>query len=393
MDTPLAQTSPIIIAGAGIAGSAAAYFLARQGLNVEVLDAAMPAAGASGASDGAVSVASKRPGPLMSAALEGIALYRSLAQEGLLAAEFHERSTFIVASTAEEEAVLERHGAALASAGIRVTAFSGPAIVRRFPALSPAACLVLEVHGEGHAIGYQVVHRLLSASRATVHRNCKVEGLLTCADGSRIIGVHTSKGTLDAGALLIATGNGTSALLGLSGVLTPRKGQLLVTERDRALSAGMPGSIMSGRYLLSKGSQKAAGARDQRGFGLVIDPLRTGQFLIGGTREDNGDTRQTDLEAVSTMLRQAADLVPGLARLRLLRSFAGARTAVADALPLAGRLPGCTNGYILTGFEGDGICLGPVVAKAMAALICGQEPELDLAPFAPDRFASLRFAA
>lgn len=407
------QPASVVVAGAGIIGSAAAWFLARRGLNVTVLDALAPAAEASGAADGAVSVASKRPGPLMQAALQGIALYRRLAgldpdpatglqgEDAPLAGLFHPRSTFIVAASPAERAVLEAHAAALAQAGVAISAIEPPAIQARFPALSAAACLVIEVRGDGHAIGYQVVRRLLAAARVPVLRGCPVTRLDRDADGGRIRAVETPQGRIAADAFVFATGNGTAPLFGLQAVLTPRKGQLLITERDLALSRAMPGSIMSGRYLLSKGSQtraldaggEQASASAARGFGLVVDPLRTGQFLIGGTREDHGDKRETDLAAVSRILSDAVALVPGLAGVRLLRGFAGARTAVRDGLPLVGPLPGLANGFLATGFEGDGICLGPVTGAALADLVCGTAPALDLAPFAPSRFAELQAAA
>lgn len=385
--------SSAIVVGSGIVGAATAYFLAKRGVAVRLIDASAPAAEATGAADGAVSVASKQPGPMMAAALKGVRLYGDLADEGLFAGAFKRRSTFIVAASDEECAVLEAHSAALASAGVRVETLSGADLRRNLPALSPQAKMVVEVHGEGHAIGYQIVHRLLTASGIAVDRDTRVEDLRLEEGGRRVAGITTNHGSLTAEVVVIAAGNGSAGLLGLSGVLTPRKGQLLVTERAPALNAAMRGAIMSGRYLLSKGSQKAGLAPPPRGLGLVIDPLVTGQFLIGGTREDFGNRETNDIGAVLRILGDAVALVPGIAALRLLRSFAGVRTAVVDGLPLVGRIPGLENGYVATGFEGDGICLGPVTGKSIAQLICGEEPDVDLASFDPARFASFGVAA
>lgn len=384
--------SSAIVVGSGIVGAATAYFLAKRGIAVRLLDASAPAAEATGAADGAVSVASKRPGPMMVAALKGVALYGELADNGLLAGAFKRRSTFIVAASDEECAVLEAHSAALASAGVNVETLSGTDLRRDFPALSPQARMAVEVHGEGHAIGYQIVHRLLTASGIVVERDMRVEGLQLEDGGRRIAGIATSRGSLTADVVVIAAGNGSAELLGFSGILTPRKGQLLVTERAPELNAAMPGAIMSGRYLLSKGSQKV-GHAPPRGLGLVIDPLVTGQFLIGGTREDFGKRETNDIDAVSRILTDAVALVPGLADVRLLRSFAGVRTAVVDGLPLVGRIPGLENGYVATGFEGDGICLGPVTGKSIVQLICGEEPDVDVSSFDPSRFSSYGAAA
>nr|CAD6615887.1 FAD-binding oxidoreductase [Rhizobium sp. Khangiran2] len=385
--------SSAIVVGSGIIGAASAYFLAKRGISVRLLDASAPAAEATGAADGAVSVASKRPGPMMSAALEGVRLYGQLADEGLLAGAFKRRSTFIIAASDEECTVLASHSAALESAGVKVETLSGDRLRQAFPVLSNQARMAVEVHGEGHAIGYQIVHRLLTASGITVDRDTRVEGLRLDRSGQRVTGIDTNRGRLAADVFLVAAGSGSASLLGLSQVLTPRKGQLLVTERAPALNAAMPGAIMSGRYLLSKGSQKAGYSPPPRGLGLVIDPLVTGQFLIGGTREDFGDRRTNDIEAVSRILCDAVELVPGLASVRLLRSFAGVRTAVIDGLPLVGRVPGLENAFVATGFEGDGICLGPITGQSIVQLICGEKPSIDLSFFDPARFGSYGAAA
>ena len=385
--------SSVIIIGSGIVGAATAYFLNARGVAVRLLDASAPAAEATGAADGAVSVASKRPGPMMTAALKGVALYGELADMGLFAGAFKRRSTFIVAASDEECTVLEAHSAALASAGVKVETLAGSRLRQIFPALSQSARMAVEVHGEGHAIGYQIVHRLLTAAGIVVERDTDVKALRLAEDGRRIAAVETNRGSFSADTVVVTAGTGSAALIGLSNVLTPRKGQLLVTERAPGLNASMPGAIMSGRYLLSKGSQKAGHAPPPRGLGLVIDPLVTGQFLIGGTREDFGKRETNDIDAVSRILADAVALVPDLARLRLLRSFAGVRTAVVDGLPLIGRLPDLENGFVATGFEGAGICLGPITGKAMAQLICEEVPALDLSSFDPARFPGRGMAA
>ncbi|EYR77952.1 FAD-binding oxidoreductase [Shinella sp. DD12] len=385
--------SSVIVIGSGIVGAATAYFLSERGVAVRLLEASAPAAEATGAADGAVSVASKRPGPMMTAALKGVALYGELADSGLFAGAFKRRSTFIVAASDEECTVLEAHSAALASTGVKVETLAGSRLRQIFPALSQNARMAVEVHGEGHAIGYQIVHRLLTAAGIMVERDTDVKALRLADGGRRIAAVETNRGSFSADKVVITAGTGSAALIGLSNVLTPRKGQLLVTERALELNASMPGAIMSGRYLLSKGSQKAGHAPPPRGLGLVIDPLVTGQFLIGGTREDFGKRETNDIDAVSRILADAVALVPDLARLRLLRSFAGVRTAVVDGLPLIGRLPDVVNGFVATGFEGDGICLGPITGMAIAQLICGEVPALDLSSFDPARFPVRGMAA
>ena len=100
------SSPPVVIVGAGIVGAATAAFLSLSGMPVRLLEAAVPAAEATGAADGAVSVASKRPGPMMTIARAGAALYRTLAEEGLFAGLFHSRPTFLIAMNDTEAEVL-----------------------------------------------------------------------------------------------------------------------------------------------------------------------------------------------------------------------------------------------------------------------------------------------
>jgi glycine/D-amino acid oxidase-like deaminating enzyme len=61
-------------------------------------------------------------------------------------------------------------------------------------------------------------------------------------------------------------------------------------------------------------------------------------------------------------------------------------------MPLVGRMPGVDNLFVATGFEGDGICLGPLTGKIISRLVIGQSPEIDISSFDPGRFAG-RLAA
>ncbi len=375
----------MVVVGAGIVGAATGYFLTRRGFRVRLIDAVAPAAGASGAADGAVSVASKRPGPMMTAALAGIALYRQLAEDGPLAGLYKSRATVMVAENDVEAECLVGHAAALAGGGMRLTHIEGKALRQRLPGVADHVRLAVEVADEGHAIGYEIVRRFIAASGLAVVRDVSATGLATNDDATRVTGVRTTQGMVEADHVVIAAGGGSAELLGLPRATRPRKGQLVVTERSPALASSLPGSLMSCSYLLSKDAIRGAGTEPSRRFGLVIDPLRTGQFLIGGTREERGDTGN-DHDAVSRILASAMRLLPALAQLRVIRVFAGVRTATRDGLPIVGRMPGFDNLLVATGFEGDGICLGPLIGREIAGLVAGETAKIDLSPFAPGRF-------
>jgi len=373
----------VIVIGAGIVGAATAFFLSRAGAHVTVLDASTPAAGASGASDGAVSVASKRPGPMMALACESRAIYRQLVQLGVLNDIYHARPTYLFARTDEEVAVIAQQGADLMELGERILPLTHAQLMQRVPGLGRHVLAGMKVPDDGHALGYRVVDRLLQVANAPIRRFTPVQSLVV--SGGRVVGVMTPDGPLVADGVVAAAGLGTAALVGLDNILIPRKGQLIVTDRATLSGAALPGPLMSAGYLAAKRRMVLG----HTSTSLVIDPLVTGQFLIGSSRETGFADRQTDVHTVSGLVREALAVVPALAQRRVIRTFAGIRIGTQDGLPIVGRHPTLPGLFIATGMEGDGICLAPVVGSVVADMVLGAPPKVDVAVLDPARFGNL----
>lgn len=380
----VARAAPhVVIVGAGIVGAAIAYFLTLSGAKVTLLEAKTPSSGASGASDGAVSVASKRPGPMMRLAREARAIYERLALEGVLQDIYRQRPTYLFARTEEEVALLALQGADLMYQGERVLSLTHGELMQRVPGLGPHVLAAMKVPDDGHAIGYLVVDRFLQASGVMPQRHTPVRQL--AVSGDRVVGVRTDEGLIEADCVVVAAGLGAAPLVGLDDILIPRKGQLIVTDRASHSGAALPGPLMSAGYLAAK----RAVVLGQSAISLVIDPLTTGQFLIGSSRETGFTDRQTDVQTVSALLREALAVYPALARQRVIRTFAGIRIGTRDGLPIVGRHPTLAGLFMATGMEGDGICLAPVIGSAVADMVCGAPARFDLSVLDPGRFGDL----
>jgi len=373
----------VIIVGAGIVGAAIAYYLTRVGVRVTLLEAQAPAAGASGASDGAISVASKRPGPMMALACEARTLYGQWVDQGIMRDIYHPRPTYLFARTDEEVAVIAHQGSDLMELGERILPLTHAELMQRVPGLGRHVLAGMKVPDDGHALGYQVVDRLLQASGAQVLRNTPVLRLALSDD--KVVGVVTSSGTLVADRVVVAAGLGSGSLSGFQAILIPRKGQLVVTDRASLTGAALRGPLLSAGYLAAKRRMVLG----QSSTSLVIDPLTTGQFLIGSSRETGFADRQTDVQTVSTLLREAMAVYPALARQRVIRTFAGIRIGTQDGLPIVGRHPTLPGLFIATGMEGDGICLAPVIGSAVADMVLDQTPHFDVSALNPGRFGAV----
>jgi len=376
----------VAIAGAGIIGASIAWHLAQAGLRVVVIDALGPAAAASGASDGAVSVASKKPGPLARLASTSLIYTRDLAAQGLLAKAFHARPSFVFGQGEAELAALDALIEKLVQIGgpVQVTGDGGADLL---PGLGSDVERLVALTGEGHMPGHMAVRAYLATPGITPLWPARVQSIETDEAG---VTMDLGAKRLRVGHLVAALGTSTQAVFPYLPV-QPRAGQLFVTDRG-PLSA-LPGSLTAAAYLVAKTKTAEIVPLPP----VVIDPLQTGQFLIGSSREDHGDPNRVDFVTMKYLMQRAVDAFPALSDRRIIRAFAGIRAATPDNLPIVGTLQGEPRITIATGFEGDGICLSALMGREVAHLVRGLPPTdaiaADLAILSPNRFTRQRLEA
>lgn len=368
------------VLGAGVVGASVAWHLASRGVRVALLDAVGPAAAASGASDGAVSVSSKKPGPLARLAAASLAYTRQLAAAGPLRNAFLARPAWYFATSGDEVAALDALNAKLAALGgpVRAVRDGGPDLL---PGAGACVRRLVEIGGEGHMTGYAATAAYLGHPEIVRHWPVCVRQIEAAADH---VTVHLADGgVLRAGQVVAALGVSSPTLFpGLP--VAPLAGQLIVT--DRGPVGSLPGALTAASYLIAK----TVAPTDLPDPPVVIDPLATGQMLIGSSRDPHGDPALVDFATMLRLVRRAAQVWPPLAARRVIRVFAGVRAAVADGLPIVGPLPGAPRILLATGFEGDGICLSALIGREVAAMALGKAPdpavEADLAALSPARF-------
>ena len=371
----------VVVAGAGVVGASVAWHAARRGMRVAVLDGVGPAAAASGASDGAVSVASKRPGPLARLAGQSLRYCRETLSQpgGPLSGVFHVRKSFFFATDAAEDEALDGLVDKLGhvDAAVRVDGDHAQP-VRVLPMLSQVVRRLVSIEGEGHMLGYAATAAYLEAADVERAWPVAVSGYRVAAGA---VNVDTSAGPVRTRHLVLALGLGTRKLFPRA-PLIPRAGQLAITDARRAGADALPGSLTAAAYLASKSIGAAAPSQ----VPIVIDPLTNGQILVGSSREPHEDRTRTDLAVLRPVLERAVQVYPALGARRLVRAFTGVRAAVEDGLPLLGPMLGLPGIWMATGFEGDGICLSALAGRELAAMIAGESVHEDLACLAPQRF-------
>ena len=122
---------------------------------------------------------------------------------------------------------------------------------------------------------------------------------------------------------------------------------------------------------------------------LTLKQTRLGALLIGGgwpARRDPASGRPvTDPRSLAANLRVAQRVVPAVGGVRLLRTWPAIVNGTADWKPIIGEVPG-VPGFYLAMFPWMGFTAGPIAAKLTAQLLLGREPDHDITPFRADRY-------
>jgi D-hydroxyproline dehydrogenase subunit beta len=157
-----------------------------------------------------------------------------------------------------------------------------------------------------------------------------------------------------------------------------RKGHLVITDR-------YPGFVR--HQLVELGYLKSAHSSSGDSVAFNVQPRRTGQILIGSSRQYGAEHKEVDNSILVRMLQRAQEYLPGLSQMSTVRTWTGFRAATPDKLPLIGQWTGDKSLFLATGHEGLGITTSLGTARILADQICGTKPEIPFEPYLPSRTA------
>ncbi|MBL1116261.1 FAD-binding oxidoreductase [Streptomyces sp. 110] len=397
----LPRTADLVVIGAGVVGAAAAWFATLAGLRVVVVDRGAIAGGTSGAGEGNVLVSDKEPGPELELARYSRQVWgEDLGPYGEWW-EFERKGGLVVASTPAALAALRTLAERQRARGVVVQEVSGaelhdlePRLTREAAggALYPQDAQVQPMLAAAHLL------RLARRRGAVVRTRTEVVGFLRRTGapgggagapaasgggaGAPVTGVRTPHGTVSAPAVLNAAGTWAGAVAGLAGVelpVLPRRGFVLVTEP-------LPPATVRHKVYAADYVDAVASSDAELQASPVVEGTGGGTVLIGSTRERVGFDRRPSPAAVRALARGAIGLFPMLASVRAMRVYAGFRPYCPDHLPVIGPDPRAPGLWHACGHEGAGIGLAAGTGKLIAQALTGEATDLDLTPFAPERF-------
>lgn len=364
-------TYDVVIVGAGIVGAACADEFARRGLRVAVVDRDVVGSGATAAGMGHIVVMDDSEAQF---ALTRYSqqLWQALRNELPAEVEYDQCGTIWVAADEEEMAEVRRKHDFYADRGVPTEILDAKRLKQSEPNLR-----------DGLQGG------LLVPEDAVLYPPCAARFLTQRAQqrGAELV-LGASLSALGKGRVLLSDGLQLTAEIivnaagAWSAELTPgidvkkRKGHLVITDRYPAFLR---------HQLVELGYLKSAHSVASDSVAFNVQPRRTGQILIGSSRQFGAEHKEVDQQMIVRMLQRAQEYMPALGQLSAIRIWTGFRAATPDKLPLIGPWSGDPSLFLATGHEGLGITTSLATARILVDQITGANPEIPIEPYLPSR--------
>ncbi len=360
--------SDVVIVGGGVVGCASAWFLAREGVSVTLVEREDVAAQASGAAAGMLLPFGEAEveGPFLEWAERSLALFPELCAElrarSGVDPEFEPSGALHVAACSGEAERLRAKGRRLA--GRELEWLEPPELRALEPQLSPELSGALFSPREAHVRSPLLAQAYVAAALqigARIERGVCFEGLRS--EAGRVVGIETSAGPRDSGAVLLCAGVWTPRAVPFALPMEPVRGQILSLDNCHPPLRHIV--VADAAYLV---------------------PRRDARLVVGATEERVGFDRRVTAAGLTTLLDAASRLVPCLADCAFRDAWAGLRPCTPDGLPVIGRAPGLDGLLVAAGHHRNGVLLSPVTGRLVADLVLGKPLPASAAAFRPDRF-------
>jgi glycine/D-amino acid oxidase-like deaminating enzyme len=361
----------VAIVGAGIVGAACADELARRGMRAVVIDREIVGSGATAAGMGHIVVMDD------SDAQFALTRYSQQLWQGLISelpddVEYEQCGTIWVAADEQEMIEVRRKRDYYGNRGVPTQALDAQALQTLEPNLRPGIAGGLLVPEDGVLYPPCAARFLMKRAQergVNLRLGVTVEqigqGRVRLADGSEI-----------AAEIVVNAAGACAPHLSPGLEIKKRKGHLVITDR-------YPEFLR--HQLVELGYLKSAHSVSGDSVAFNVQPRRTGQILIGSSRQYGAEHKEVDNSVLVRMLQRAQEYMPGLARISAVRTWTGFRAATADKLPMIGPWTGDKSIFLATGHEGLGITTSLGTARLLADQITGIQSEIPIEPYLPSR--------
>ena len=357
----------VIVVGAGVVGLLTAHELARAGFAVTVVERGLTGRESSRAAAGILSTLFpwRSPKPLALLSRWSQSSYAMLADDVRRASGIDPEWTasgLLCFDLAEREAA---QGWAQTT-GRAIDFLDAQEVRKQEPALAEHARPAIFLPGIAHIH----ISRFLRALREALLNEgipIKEEVAVTAfiESGGQVQGVRTESGELRSEHVVVTAGawsGGLAETLGIKLPVEPVRGQLIQFKGP----PGLLGRVLcqGEHYLLAR---------------------RSGEIIVGSTRESVGFDKDVTAEAREHLTKVACELLPVLKGAPPTRQWSGLRPGSPEGIPYIGAYGRIKGLWFNTGHYAYGVTLAPGSARLLADLMAGRPPILDPLPYKPDR--------
>lgn len=391
----------VVVVGGGVIGCAVAYYVAKRGLPVTLIDqpkrgrATSASAGglwplgesiglgcgvifykaqlAKGVVPEGANGPAQLPRSFLDFAMQSNAMFPDLAEElcatGGLDIEF-ERTSLLYLIYDEADEAFARPLWRNCPCGRSLTEWLTPEeLARAEPAVTRDVRGALRFNGDDQVNPYRLADAYRAAAQ-TLGADLlpHAEVMAIAVENGRIAAVETTAGRIPCGAVINAAGSWAPLVGRMAGIeipVTPVRGQIVGTETlPDVLSACLSTTAC---YLTQK---------------------RHGEIIIGSTTEETGFDVSVTHSAMKTLAAGAIRAMPFLSEVNVKRVWAGLRPGTPDELPILGPVEGLAGYYNACGHFRTGILTSPLTGLLLSELLSGEALSFPIEPFLLSRFDS-----
>ena len=362
------EVHDIVVIGGGIIGASLAYYLAKAGQDVCVVEKGFVGSESSGRCAGGIGQSHREP-PDLALAMRSVQLWKNLSNELEIDIEYRQQGNVRLAWNDEHVAGLKAMVERERSEGLECYYLDPAETHELVPDMTQIYLGSVYCPSDGSANPYKTCFALGRAAikqGAIIHEYTEVTGIKL--DGDRVSAVQTSKGEIETKVVVIAAGAWASVIGNMIGIKIPvtfKRSHLVVTER-------LP------HFLQPFTSTDI--------YGYFRQTL-SGNVIIGYAAKPLTDLdRHVTYEAVNIAAQRAARLIPRLQNASIIRGFTGFTEWTSDYLPIVGPIKQFEGLYVAAAFCGLGFAIGPGVGELMAELVLTGRTSLSIDAYSLERF-------
>lgn len=371
----MSNCADVVIIGGGIIGCATAYYLAKAGQSVIVLEGSDHIGnGGSSRNGGGVRQSGRDPReiPLVMYGIQN--LWPHLSEELEVDCEYHQDGNLRLGKNEKHVQILTGLAQKARACGLDVRMIDGEEVRQINPYLSGEVTAASWCPTDGHAnpltttLGFYKMARKLGVHFISGEQVTEIR--LVKGKARRVV---TKNNNYEGESILVAAGYQSREILGTVGIDVPMTQSLLeclVTEAEPHMFDQMLGTAEADFY----GHQ-----------------TKHGSFVFGGSsgfegcNKDNGTPVSNSMTA-PCICRGIMKYFPDLAEANIVRTWAGWSDKSADGVPVLGAIDEIPGLYAACAFTGHGFGIAPAAGKQLAELITTGITEVDLSPLRYDRF-------